>query len=47
MNESVNILDSKFRKKAMKVLKLAVPAMIAIVITFGYVLVNIAYAGKL
>ena len=28
-------------------LKLAIPAMIAIIITFGYILVNIAYAGKL
>jgi Na+-driven multidrug efflux pump len=39
--------DGKFRHRSYKVLKLAIPAMIAIIITFGYVLVNIAFAGKL
>jgi len=28
-------------------MKLAIPSMIAIIITFGYMLVNIAYAGNL
>lgn len=34
-------------KRSAKILKLAIPSIIAISITFGYVLVNIAYAGKL
>ena len=38
---------SSFIRKSAKMLWLAIPSMIAITITFGYFLVNIAYAGKL
>ena len=34
-------------KRSLKILKLAVPAIIAIIITFGYILVNITAAGTL
>lgn len=43
----MNLLNYKFAKRSKKVLKLAVPAIIAISITFGYVLINISFAGKL
>lgn len=35
------------KKRSLKILKLAIPAILAIIITFGYVLVNIAAAGTL
>jgi len=35
------------KKRSVKILKLAIPATLAILITFGYVLVNIAAAGTL
>ena len=39
--------NENFFHRSRKVLKLALPAMIAIVITFGYMMVNATYAGKL
>jgi Na+-driven multidrug efflux pump len=35
------------KKRSLKILKLAIPAILAIIITFGYMLVNIAAAGTL
>ena len=43
----VQLVSDKFIHRSGKVLRLAVPAMIAITITFGYMLINIAYAGRL
>ena len=34
-------------RRTLKILRLAVPAILAILITFGYILINIAYAGGL
>jgi Na+-driven multidrug efflux pump len=38
---------SIIKKRSLKILKLAIPAILAIIITFGYALVNIAAAGTL
>ena len=34
-------------RRTLKILRLAIPAILAILITFGYILINIAFAGGL
>ena len=43
----LQMVQHKFLRKSVKLLRLAVPAVIAISITFAYSFVNIAYADKL
>ena len=43
----LEMVEHNFRKKSLKMLRLAIPAVIAISITFAYVLVNISYADRL
>ena len=47
MNEESGCTSPKVYRRTLKILRLAIPAILAILITFAYILINIAFAGNL